>query len=821
MVTRIQSFLNLIALIIALDGIMNDGLAYANRSDSVNMKPATDLIPYWDYVLHDVGQLGLQVSNYGRIGMRPDDWFAPTCEFPLGSLRKYFCGGFMVVGALRGADTLVSRGSEFTAGFDANAAIKIRSVSRSSSYYSEDAVSEQDFVCTYADTFIDPDYYNPYDNRLHIPLNIEITQRSYAWSYAYAADFIIFDFTIRNIGIDSLKKMSIGYDIWGSPYYYHDYRVNDDGLCGFHWLALSPSGRCPTDDTISVAWIADIDGDPNGEMEWDVYSLPSVVGLRILGASRPYQVFNYNWWTLYYWGPRKAGTEEDPYRDFGYGTGDPLSDRNWYYLLSHPEFDYEQLFCVFDHSKEGFLSPPKEAMDYANGYEVEYVVSFGPYDLAPGDSVTFAMAVVAGENFHVNPTDYEDVFGAYNPTAYMAALSFDDLDRNARWAEYVYDNPGVDTDHDGYAGEFCWSYTWRDTTPALPGDSFIVDSHKVYYKGDSIPDFRTVAPPPAPVIRTFPSYGQIIIRWNGRDSETAIDFMTGEKCFEGYRVYIGREDRLTDFVMLSSYDIEDYVIWQYDDLLGDWVKQGLAVTGDSLRLLYGPDFDPTQHDNPVHSFTDPNTGKYRFFTPQDWNQSDLSDRLKIHKLYPEASKDNPGDTTEEGYLRYYEYEYVIDNLQASEPWYISVTAFSRGSLDENVGILETSPLINVVRDFPLPSSTMVVKEGLGVIVYPNPYRADAGYAQDGYENRDRLKRVEWSREVHFANLPPVCKIRIYTLAGDLVQEIDHYYPGGGPGSQEETWNMISRNTQSITSGIYIWSVRSDQTEQLGKLVIIK
>lgn len=138
-----------------------------------------------------------------------------------------------------------------------------------------------------------------------------------------------------------------------------------------------------------------------------------------------------------------------------------------------------------------------------------------------------------------------------------------------------------------------------------------------------------------------------------------------------------------------------------------------------------------------------------------------------------------------------------------------------------MGVLETSPLINVVREFPLPSSETVEKEGLGVMVYPNPYRADGGYARDGYENRHRTKRVEWSREIHFANLPKVCTIRIYTLAGDLVQEIKHYHPEGDPGSQEETWNVISRNTQSVMSGIYIWSVRSDCGEQLGKLVIIK
>jgi len=787
--------------------------------------------------------LGLAVSNFGSMGFGPNyPFYGVVCEYPLGSRIQYIYGGALWVGGILGTDTLVSlgegsRATEFLPTTDSMGNIVRRSTIRSDPYYSPEAKSEQDFICTYTDTNDWYPVYDAYDNRPHIPLGVAVTQKSYAWSYAYAADFILFEYTVTNINTRPVNQVFIGQYIVGCPYYYANYKYNVDAICGFRRTGSVSSTICSDGDTVNIAWMADNDGDPTTEDTWDIQSPRSVMGLRFLGAIPKNKVFNYNWWGDYNyvnewqeivddpeksWGPRGAGTEDDPFRNFVYGMGFPWGDHDKYYLLSHPEFDYDQLFCAFDHSNAGFLPPPPYALEkFAKGTEDGYVLSFGPYDLAPGDSVTFAMAVVAGENFHVNPTDYEDVFGAYNPTAYMAALNFDDLDQNARWAEYVYDNPGVDTDHDGYAGEFCWSYAWRDTTPALPGDSFIVDSHKVYYKGDSIPDFRTVAPPPAPVIRTFPSYGQIIIRWNGYDSETAVDFMTGEKCFEGYRVYIGREDRLTDFVMLSSYDIEDYVIWQYDDLLGDWVKQGLAVTGDSLRLLYGPDFDPTQYDNPVHSFTDPNTGKYRFFTPQDWNESDLSDRLKIHKLYPEASKDNPGDTTEEGYLRYYEYEYVIDNLQASEPWYVSVTAFSRGSLDENVGILETSPLINVVRDFPLPSSTMVVKEGLGVIVYPNPYRADAGYARDGYENRDRLKRVEWSREVHFANLPPVCKIRIYTLAGDLVQEIDHYYPGGGPGSQEETWNMISRNTQSITSGIYIWCVRSDQTEQLGKLVIIK
>ena len=59
------------------------------------------------------------------------------------------------------------------------------------------------------------------------------------------------------------------------------------------------------------------------------------------------------------------------------------------------------------------------------------------------------------------------------------------------------------------------------------------------------------------------------------------------------------------------------------------------------------------------------------------------------------------------------------------------------------------------------------------------------------------------------------------MSGDLVQQIDHYYPGGGPESQHERWNLISRNTQAVVTGIYIWHVSSEMGEQMGKLVIIK
>jgi hypothetical protein len=206
---------------------------------------------------------------------------------------------------------------------------------------------------------------------------------------------------------------------------------------------------------------------------------------------------------------------------------------------------------------------------------------------------------------------------------------------------------------------------------------------------------------------------------------------------------------------------------------------------------------------------------------QDWNQSDLNNPLQIHKVYPNASRYDSTDLTEDGWQRYYEYEYVIDNLEPSKPYYFAVTAFDHGAWKYEIGALETSPLTNVVCEYALPSSETVEEQALNVMVYPNPYRIDGRYARQGYENRDRLKSSERARRIHFANLPKVCKIRIYSVDGDLVLMIDHYHPEGGPASQHAEWNVISRNTQAVVTGIYIWHVKSEMGEQMGKLVIIK
>ena len=99
---------------------------------------------------------------------------------------------------------------------------------------------------------------------------------------------------------------------------------------------------------------------------------------------------------------------------------------------------------------------------------------------------------------------------------------------------------------------------------------------------------------------------------------------------------------------------------------------------------------------------------------------------------------------------------------------------------------------------------------------------DGAYRANGYEGRVETDRPDDRvRIIHFANLPPKCTIGIYTLDGDLVREIVHDKDISDPTASHDEWNLITRNTQAVVSGLYYWTVEAeDGSVQIGKLVII-
>ncbi|MEA3297192.1 MAG: hypothetical protein U9R56_04950, partial [candidate division Zixibacteria bacterium] len=214
-----------------------------------------------------------------------------------------------------------------------------------------------------------------------------------------------------------------------------------------------------------------------------------------------------------------------------------------------------------------------------------------------------------------------------------------------------------------------------------------------------------------------------------------------------------------------------------------------------------------------------------YFVAQSYNASEPVSSTSIHKLYPDQpyptslnpETAQPDELTEDGYLKYFEYEMLIDNLLPTVPYWVNVTALDYGSPESGLDPLETSVTLGAKMAYPLSSWDDVQAGDLEVFVYPNPYRIDGEYRERGFEGRTEPNRPpDRTREIHFANLPPVCTIQIYTLDGDLVREIVH-----DDGTTHATWDMITRNTQMVVSGLYYWTVEAEGRDiQIGKLAVI-
>jgi len=448
------------------------------------------------------------------------------------------------------------------------------------------------------------------------------------------------------------------------------------------------------------------------------------------------------------------------------------------------------------------------------------------------------VAILAGEGFHADPRDFNTFFDPAQPEIYRERLDFTDFALNSQWASWVYDTPGFDTDGDGYSGEF--RVTGQDT---------------VYYRGDGVPDFKGPPPPPEPGDFSFQTFeGRIVMRWNGRRSETGRDPFSGRADFEGYRVYVSRTGQAADFALLAQRDLINYARYKWYPGSSKWQAKDPPFTLDSLVRLYDaitrerygfpfhPDsfvvqvvekallelsFDP---DRPERVDTN-----YYTFGPFDANvtvddvlASDLvamgrpTNRL-IRKPFfgadPEAT-----DVRADGSLfyPYYEYEYALDGLQLAEPVFLAVTAFDHGNPGVGLTPLETSPLATAREIWPVSSAAVVTRTRPTPGVYPNPYRLSDRYNEAGWEDPKRQGLdPERARKVTFTNVPDTCVIEIYSLDGDLVRRLEHRQNPGASGATVVVWDLISRNTQSIKTGIYLYAIESRFGVDLGKLVVVK
>lgn len=407
------------------------------------------LVPNRQYAVHQEGQVTLTVTNMGQLGRGMSGLTTdcggepcPSCEYPSGSNLQYLFGGGFWLGAVVGQDTLVSTGADgwFTtqelmpdAGTVAD--FQVRSNDPGSPDYSPEAISLRDLICAYSDTITDPTVTgtDPIDNRPHVPLYATVSERSYAWAESPLSDFVLFEYCITNSGAAPWQDMFFGIHIDGDVYHPY-YAVGGylDDVTGY--LASE-----------NMAYLMDDDGDPNTfHMTWDTASVRSAFAVKLHGSKPAWSRINYNWWTSHQiarcdFGPRLAGTPEDPFRSFGPQLGTPTGDRNKYYMLQHAEQDYDMLTMLVSHTGEGFLEPVELPATEDMYFDARFLLSVGPYDVAPGDSVVIYFSVVMGPDVHVNPGDFYDYSAPSSPQQFYDRLDFAPLIANAGQADSVYE----------------------------------------------------------------------------------------------------------------------------------------------------------------------------------------------------------------------------------------------------------------------------------------------------------------------------------------------------------------------------------------------
>ena len=152
------------------------------------------------------------------------------------------------------------------------------------------------------------------------------------------------------------------------------------------------------------------------------------------------------------------------------------------------------------------------------------------------------------------------------------------------------------------------------------------------------------------------------------------------------------------------------------------------------------------------------------------------------------------------------FSHTDSNVTNGFPYYYIVCAY-----DVETGVESTrSNYKQTIEGSPLPVTPVMAADANwkeNVQVVPNPYRGSAAWEQTYFD------------QIAFTHLPAMCNIHIYTLAGDHVITLEHQSWSGEEGTA--FWDLLSRNNQEVTSGLYVFRVETNDDYVIGKFAIIK
>jgi hypothetical protein len=469
------------------------------------------------------------------------------------------------------------------------------------------------------------------------------------------------------------------------------------------------------------------------------------------------------------------------------------ADINIFQQAGCSQYDEIAMADRYDAMSEGHPAPDQQHyLIVGTGYPIDYIdprrqtgggveesQSYGPYEIPFGDSIHIAFAEAAagiswekGREVGANWLQYFDQTGT--PTLELP-------DGSTTTDHNLYKRAWCDTGQDSILKTFRYAKTnyendYNISQPPSPPSSFTVSSG-----GDKImlswADNATAA-------SNFAGY--VIYRSRG----TVLDWRTVyEKIFECNAENVVHT--FNDLTAVRGFDYYYYIQSKGTKPDGGTIYSSLFWTITSIpatlqrpatpKSPYPPDMDPaffkvtTNRDvwNPATAYN-----AYDIVSYQGRSYVVL-DSIGIDSALPDTSIEVWKPTRDRG------------------PW---VSGSSYDAYD-----LVSYDTFNYVCLFDISEG-----KGLDLVrVVPNPYDIRSRMFQFG--DKSQYDRIA------FYNLPPVCKLRIFTERGDMIWQKDHTR-----GTGDELWDSTTSSGQIVASGIYILYVEAPgQGSIFRKFVIIR
>jgi hypothetical protein len=770
--------------------------------------------------VHNVGNLWVNVTNLGVIG---NPWKAlstdPSGQYPPGSGVEYLYASGIWVGAMIGddpnpyvstalyqtefrpstlpVDTIYESYEGFPGGVrffndDGDVDILGRPIIDEERHDGKDddgdglidedfaAISQQMFTCVYRDDT--QEALNTFAE--HVPMGLEVTQKSFAWGIPGSDNFVGFEFTIKNDGRQDLHNLYLGFlcDGDAGPEGEENYWTDDRaGLVEIDTtVSGSASGSCAEKLRLMVGETHDGDGDGGRTEGW--------FGVMFLGhTTDPNGVM----------APATVGFTSFRFVSGGAAyekCGDPGNDFQRYDLLSS-----NQIGC-----RPGQFEATEDA---------DYRIFFGtgPFtELTRGSSLTLQVAFVIGVGRGGMIQNSVAAQRIYNG-------AYEDIDENSETGidgkeTCLTAEPGQDWQFD-YVSHCGLPDTLREilrpiqiTEPTCEGTGYKqwVDFDCDLCTGidgkETAVRWRGASTPPCPQVavayprdETFPCHvlkeqdGFLVkdpirgpsVRLEARDGAVVIQWNNAAE--------------LVPDPLSKKFDFCGYRIWKAEQ----WTRPegSTGPTPELWSLL-------AEYRLPKYIDSDTKQRDLTMIRNLTVSPCDTVDAAKKLYTYPV------------GY-----YQHRDDNVLNGFIYFYSVTAFDineTGDFDPISGAQELFSLecrhVASADQAVVPGSNAVSEAGK-VFVVPNPYYG--GAAWDLVPN----PRDPTGTHVDFMNLPQgEWTIKVYTVAGDLVRSIDN---DGTDNIGQVRWDLVSRNGQDVVSGLYLFTVESRYGTQVGKFLILR